>query len=97
MHTIAPTVIWNHPQHAYSKVVGQSAHGTASLHVGTSPASVASLMSSAAGGLGYFKMLWWVSLHEASYHQLSKSAVVLRLLWSDGVEKRVSVWGEILG
>lgn len=54
-------------------------------------------LSSAAGGLGYFKMPWWVSLHEASYHQLSKSSALLRLLWPDGVEKWVSVWGEISG
>lgn len=54
-------------------------------------------LSSAAAGLGYFNMPWWVSPHEASYHQHSKGSALFMLLWPVGVEKWVSVWGEISG
>lgn len=43
-------------------------------------------LSSAAAGLGYFKMPWWVSLHEASYHQHSRFHTVHAAVASRGGE-----------
>lgn len=99
IHAITPTVVnafWKSSAACLLQVQhSQFACGKVSSRRGE-PAWRACL-SSAAGGLVYFKMAWWVSHSRASYHQLSKSTAVLRLLWSDWVEKWVSVWGEISG
>lgn len=80
-------MLWNRLNHAYSKIVSQSAHRAANLPVGKSPAGVASLPVVSCWWFGVFQDALVGVTSRASYHQLSKSTAVLRLLWSDGAKK----------